>query len=376
MELSIDPNALDRARSRAAPAALRAALDGVPAYLVGGAVRDTLLGKNLGDIDIAVEGELDPVLGRLGLDAHTHERFGTASVTIDGVDIDLARTRRETYNRPGSLPDVSPAPIRADLARRDFTINAIAIPIDGELEIIDPYDGIADLRAGWLRVIHPASLADDPTRALRAARYAVRLGFELEPATAELIQAADLSTVSRDRIDADLARLTAEPEAVAGLRLLAAWGLLELGPERERLLDPLAELPLLEPWAHLVDRRDLLLELVAGDPDRLHSARELAAADHGSASEAFELARGEDEVTLAMARALGATWIDTYVSEWRRVELTIDGDDLLAAGVPEGPEIGRGLRAARHARIEGAISAGREAELKVALAAARGDRSG
>jgi tRNA nucleotidyltransferase (CCA-adding enzyme) len=77
-----------------------------------------------------------------------------------------------------------------------------------------------------------------------------------------------------------------------------------------------------------------------------------------------------------MARALGATWIDTYVSEWRRVELTIDGADLLAAGVPEGPEIGRGLRAARHARIEGRVAAGHDQELAVALAAARGDRPG
>lgn len=375
MEPSIDRTALDRARTRAAPPALRAALDRMPAYLVGGAVRDTLLGKELGDIDIAVEGELDPLLERLGLDAHTHERFGTAAVTIDGVAIDLARTRRERYPRPGSLPEVSPAPIRVDLARRDFTVNAIAIPIAGELEIIDPYDGLEDLGAGRLRVIHPASLSDDPTRALRAARYAVRLGFELEPGTAELIAEADLSTVSRDRIDADLARLSAEPGAVAGLRLLAAWGLLELGPERERLLEPLAELPLLEPWAHLIDRGELLFELVAGDPARLRSARELAAAEYASAGEAFELARAEDEVTLAIARSLGAEWVDTYVSEWRRVELTIDGGDLLAAGVPEGPGVGRGLRAARHARIDGAVAADHDAELAVALAAAKHEGS-
>ncbi len=376
MEASIDRSALELARRTAGSAALLEALGGVHAYLVGGAVRDALLDRELDDIDIAVDGELKPVLERIGIAARTHERFGTARVAIDGVCIDLARTRRESYPHPGALPEVSPAPIRVDLARRDFTVNAMAVPLTGDLELIDPYDGEQDLQAGLLRVIHPDSFREDPTRALRAARYAARFGFELEAHTAELISQVDLGTVSHDRVEADLARICAEPASLTGLMLLREWGLLELPPERERLLEPLAELALLEPWKGLGEPGDLLLELVIGSEKRFTAAEQLAAASFRSEGEGYELARRHDELTLAIARALGADWVDSFVTEWRRVELEIDGAALLAAGVPEGPAVGRGLRAARHARIEGRIEADVDAELAVALAAAGHSGSG
>ncbi len=357
---------------RAAPALepLTAALGDTPAYLVGGAVRDALLGHPVDELDIAIEGGLEPVLARLEVEARIHERFGTAVVVLGWTTVDLARTRRERYAHPGALPEVEPAPIRSDLARRDFTINAIALPITGPLELIDPHRGVADLADGLLRVLHDESLRDDPTRALRAARYAARFGFALEPATERLIRAADLSTVSAERVEAELVRIGAECDPLAAFELLADWGLIGLDSERRRWLAAAAELAGSEPWSQLVSRPRLLAAIVAGGGERLEAARRLAALAPSSPSAGFEAARGHDDQTLALARAIGGEWIDRHVTEWRRIELTIDGDALIAAGIPEGPAVGRGLAAALRGRLDGTVEAGREPELAAALRAA------
>ena len=108
---------------------LREAAAGSPVYLVGGVVRDLLLGQPRTDIDVAVEADVRPIADALGGEVVEHERFATASVTVDGLDVDLARARAETYEQPGALPTVTPATIADDLARRDFTINAMAVPL-------------------------------------------------------------------------------------------------------------------------------------------------------------------------------------------------------------------------------------------------------
>ena len=189
--------ALERMHPELAP--LRQ-LGGDPVYLVGGAVRDLLLGRGRADIDLVVEGDAATLAERLGAEATSHERFGTAKVKLNGHEVDIAGARSEIYPRPGALPVVEPgADLAADLRRRDFTINAMAIPLRGEPRLIDPHGGEADLATRRLRVLHDGSFADDPTRALRAARYATRFGFELESHTAELIRETDLGTVSADR---------------------------------------------------------------------------------------------------------------------------------------------------------------------------------
>ncbi len=366
---------LDRARG-ALPPDLLGALDdaGVPGYLVGGALRDAVggLAPLDPDIDVAVEGELAPVLDRLGVEGRTYERFGTATAIVEGRAIDLARTRRESYSRPGALPDVEPASIDEDLARRDFTINAMALPLTGEPELLDPYGGAEDLAAGRLRLLHPGSLVDDPTRALRGARYAARLGLEPDDATSAALAQTDLTTVSEDRVTAELWRIGAEAEAVAAFGLLDAWGVLEIAPECMQLLAEAAEYALTEPWSRLVQRPRLLAAIATAQPELLAAASELAELDPSlPASQLFEQARHHTDLELAIARAKGADWLDRHVSEWRRVRLTIDGDALIAAGVAEGPDVGRGLRAALHARLEGAIGATPEEELGVALGAVR-----
>ena len=195
-------------------------LDGDPVYLVGGAVRDLLLERNRADIDLVIEGDAAALAGRLGAEVISHERFGTAKVKLDGHEVDIASARSESYAHPGALPAVEPkAKLADDLKRRDFTINAMAIPLQGEPRLIDPHRGQADLAAGLLRVLHDGSFIDDPTRAIRAARYAARFGFTLEQRTAELFGDTDLGTVSADRREAELLRLAGEDEATRGFAL-------------------------------------------------------------------------------------------------------------------------------------------------------------
>jgi tRNA nucleotidyltransferase (CCA-adding enzyme) len=368
-ELPDDEALAERLASLPGIDALREAAGMASAYLVGGAVRDLLLGRPRADVDVVVEGDPGPIAERLGGDARAHERFGTIVVSAGSLEVDLARARSETYAYPGALPDVTPASLEADLGRRDFTVNAMAIPLAaGESRLIDPTGGRGDLAAGTLRTLHANSMRDDPTRALRAARYAARYGFELEPDTEAQVSAADLGTVSDDRVIAELHKLAAEDEPRRAFELAAAWGLITLETGAGDLIDAVVDVMAREPWAGLATQADAVL--AATRCDGLDEARELEGASPASPSAGAALARGRGPVTLILARALGAGWLDEYVRDWRHVRLEVTGDDLIAAGLPQGPAIGRGLAATLDAKLDGEL-AGREAELERALAAAR-----
>jgi tRNA nucleotidyltransferase (CCA-adding enzyme) len=369
-----DPAHSDRQRLEAGLSSLHGldrileAAGAAPAYLVGGAVRDLLLGRtDRSDVDVVVEGEVGPIAAALGGEARSHERFGTAKVQAGELIADLASARAESYAHPGALPEVRSATLADDLARRDFTINAMAVPLSGEARLIDPHGGRADLDAGVLRILHERSFADDPTRALRAARYAARFGFALDPETERLLRDADLTTVSAERVEAELRKLAAEPEARRGFELLDAWGLIALPEDRAALIDSVLAVLESPDWQGVADRRDAVLAATRGE---LGDAESLARAEPERPSDAVELAGGREGVELALARALGGEWLDRYVSEWRHVGLEISGEDLLAAGVPESLALGRGLRVALARKLDGEI-AGREAELAAALEAAR-----
>lgn len=342
-------------------------LGGNPVYLVGGAVRDLLLGRGRADIDLVVEGDAAALASELGADVTSHERFGTAKVRLDGHEVDIATARAESYPHPGALPLVEPATLADDLRRRDFTINAMAIPLRGEPHLIDPHGGQADLVAKRLRVLHPRSFEDDPTRAIRAARYAARFGFELEPETAELLRRADLGTVSADRREAELLRLASEPSAPDAYRLLEEWGLIQLragGVELARRVGELLEKPL---WQLAAERNRAVHAAATGAPG---GEAELLAADPSRPSEVLALMTAYGAVEMVLARAHGARWLDDYREKWSRVELEIDGNDLIAAGLCEGRAVGVGLAEAKRRKVDGEIE-GRERELEVALAAAR-----
>ncbi len=339
-----------------------------PVYLVGGAVRDLLLDRPRADVDLVVVGDAAGLAARLGGAEIEHERFGTAKVEVEGHEVDIATARSESYPEPGALPVVGPADsIEGDLGRRDFTINAMAIPLSEDPGLIDPYDGREDLQRGLLRVLHPGSFEDDPTRAIRAARYASRYGFTLEPATDRLLRKADLATISADRRRAELERLAAEPTGRVGLGLLAGWGVIDLREGGVELMRAVEELLRLPHWAELVPREQALIAAALG-PEGAEGL--LASMWPPRPGEGVEVAGKRDPVELILARAMGADWLESYLTAWSKVKLEIDGKDLIEAGVPEGPAIGQGLRAARQKRLEGQIFS-REQELEVALEAAR-----
>lgn len=351
----------DQARAAAAAA-------GVDAYLVGGAVRDALLGRQRADLDLVVVGDHLALARALGGRRREHDRFRTATVALADRVIDVARARGESYPHPGALPEVRPADLPTDLARRDFSINAIAVPLADPATVVDPHGGIGDLRARLLRVLGPHSLADDPTRALRAARYAARLELEVEAATLEQIRGAELHTVSADRVAAELHKLAQEAAPRRGFELLSEWGVFPLGEGVGDLIESAGRLVATPPWSRAVSRPEAVL--AALDPDAIARSRELVIAAPRSPSAAVEAARGRPGAELALARVLGAEWLDRFVGEWREVGLQITGDDLLAEGVPEGEGIGRGLAAALRAKLDGAAPAPRD-ELRIALEAAR-----
>ncbi len=333
-----------------------------PVYLVGGAIRDGLADFQVDDIDLVIEGDPVPLARSLDPGVQVNDRFGTVNLLIDGYPVDIAMARTETYARPGALPDVTPGSLTDDLIRRDFSINAMAIGIEEQAELIDPFGGIKDLRSGVLRVLHERSFEDDPTRALRAARYAARLGFDLEPKTTELMMNVNLATVSSDRVDNELRLISLEENALEGFRLARIWGLIDFGEGRLDLAERAIELIEVDPWAGEAPREVLIFEAIFGGLGDLSPLLE----EPGSPWEARRRARGRTPVELVLARAMGADWLDSWQSDWRWVELEITGADLLAAGVPEGPAVGAGLDAALEAKLNRGIS-GADAEMEVAL---------
>ena len=388
------------------PPALLDALEGLPpVYLVGGAVRDLLRGAEPVDLDLALEGDARAaaatVAERLGGEVVDWERFGTAEVRSPALplSVNFATARRESYPEPGALPDVEPAGIDEDLARRDFTVNAMAMALPGDT-LIDPYSGKADLEAGVIRVLHARSFVDDPTRLLRALRYEARLGARLDERTEELareaIASGALDTVSGKRIRDELLDLLREHEAPRALErmrelkldcaLHPAWRVI---PDRaasaalacgetgaDVALATLAALmvPDAEALHPLLDR----LALTRGERDRVARAAEVGG--HLShrlgpglpASRIHDLLDCEPLETLAVALAWGAPGepVLRYLGDLRGARLEVTGDDLLDAGVPQSPALGDALRETLRRKLDGEVT-GREAELELALRLAR-----
>ena len=235
---------------------------GVSVYLVGGPVRDLIMGSPGADLDITVAGNAAPyaeaLAASLGARVTIHPRFGTATLILqDGLRLDVATARREQYRHPAALPQVFPATIDEDLFRRDFTINAMAVRLtSGGGELLDPFGGLKDLRGGRLRAIHDESYRDDPTRILRGARYAARyrLHFSfrdrrrIESALAEGV----LQRLSGDRLfrEVQLVLHEAAPEAV--LKILEGLGVLRaLDPALARDLRAVAQMRRVrQGWQH------------------------------------------------------------------------------------------------------------------------------
>ena len=216
LRLLRDPNLLpSEMQDLLSSIAAQAASLNMPCYLVGGFVRDLLLNKPVNDLDIVVEGDAIK-LGKALIQKHggkltPHTKFRTAiwdiplTFNVQRSTLDLITARKESYDHPGALPTVTPATIEDDLRRRDFSINAMAIRMDGDHfgELLDPLNGQADLDQGIVRALHSRSFVEDPTRILRAIRYEGRYSFTLEPETRKLINPesfACLSSLSGERL--------------------------------------------------------------------------------------------------------------------------------------------------------------------------------
>jgi tRNA nucleotidyltransferase (CCA-adding enzyme) len=399
--------------------------------LVGGAVRDILLGLAPRELDVVVDGEVPAFANALARRLDTlagedpdercevthHERFNTVLVRWERGEIDIAMRRTESYPSPGALPDVAAGTPQQDLARRDFTINAIAVALHGDRrgQLRAIAGALEDLAARRLRVLHDASFLDDPTRILRLARYAARLGFEVDPHTAALADAAiaagALQSVSGERLGAELRLAFAEADPAAPLAeldrmgVLAAWEpgvsfdehvvrtALEILPEDGSTPVMLAASLLLELTDRLDDEdteptmRGFLydLQLPSGEARRAFGAAVSAAfaidnVDGAeTTTELLELALGTPVESLTLAAAVceieagpgsyGRRIIEEWLRERRHVELQVTGDDLIAAGVPEGPEVGVRLEESYRLLMEERIEPGRDTELRAALEA-------
>jgi len=381
------------------------------AYLVGGSVRDLLLERDHDDVDIVVEGDglglAQDVSRTIGGELTRHHAFRTATVAApSGLRVDVATARKEEYARAGQLPQVVAGTLDDDLQRRDFTINTIAVALDADDwgRLIDPLGGRDDLAAGRIKVMHPRSFTDDPTRVLRALRFALRFGYTLDDETAgwlrEAVTGGYLERVSGDRVRKELRLAFSESPLEAPERLLAegVLGAIDagLGAPQEALsyLQELADAYLgaasgfglevgeearwvlvLAACAHgmpqqarwdLVRRlrlsRDERAPLIdAGTPWRKAADALAAAGDEAPDSVIERTLRGLPVGALLVAAAASGRASQTarrvrhFLEDLRGTEPLLGGDDVQALGVAPGPAVGKFLEKLRAARLDGAV---------------------
>lgn len=391
-------------------------------YVVGGFVRDLLLGEPSVDFDLVVEGDAIQLAFRLaeryGGHISSHRRFGTAKWQLDrgaerlhkaiggqeeGVEglpaaVDFVSARSEFYLHPTALPTVERGSIKLDLHRRDFTINTLALRLDGRYygRLLDHWGGGQDLRDGLIRVLHSLSFVDDPTRMLRAVRLEQRLGFKIEDRTLELLHDAVglLDRVSGDRIRSELSLVLKEDSIIATMGRFAELGLLRaIHPElpwdpwlQSRWQQAQSFQPL-EMWDLQQDiDRDILffglwmfrkepetiesicrrLRIPSADRDvllggaRLRRMQDELGSD-SSPSSYTEVMDAVPEASLAVAwigmadDETGQVAIDRYLREWRWLQPTTDGHTLQQLGLPAGPVYQRILSRLRAAWLNGEV---------------------
>jgi tRNA nucleotidyltransferase (CCA-adding enzyme) len=380
--------------------------DGV--YLVGGTVRDILLGEPNFDVDIAVEGDAiglarsvaDALDGRV----RAHSKFGTAVVVYgDDQRIDVVTARTEFYDAPAALPSVEHATIREDLFRRDFTINAMAVSLKGEDfgRLVDPFHGRRDLEAKTIRVLHNLSFIDDPTRIFRAIRYESRYGFRMDEHSQRLargtIEMGLVGDLSSARLRDELIALLEEGDAGASILRLAELGAggaihphLAADQEAVELLERLRELneryrtgitawrlafEALARWMPPDEIYDWLqrLKVQRRDAERIAWAVtvgprlvERLRGDTPEPAEIVALAEpyAPDAPLFALALA-DPEPLHEYFERLRDVRLEVSGADLAKLGVGESPQVGEILAELRRRKLNGQLD-GRESELAAA----------
>ncbi|MCB9490540.1 MAG: CCA tRNA nucleotidyltransferase [Dehalococcoidia bacterium] len=376
-------NALLAALEPASRVLLEAAEDAARAldvglWLVGGGVRDLAVRRPLHDVDLAFAGDpsafVDAVAARCPeVTVERTDRFGTATIASDEARLDLARLRTERYVVPGALPEVRAAKsIEADLARRDFSVNAIALELAPEVDrLIDPYGGIEDLGAGRLRVLHERSFIDDATRLWRGARTAALFDLEPDAATARLIDEGLRWTeeISGTRLWAELAYTAGRGRALGTLERLERWGVLRsvhpgfcLAPESAAALQRRHPMPverfaavLLAPLA----ARDAILERFqapgAAREVVQETARLLAAESKPDSLLGVEGVSTEARLAARWLQPEQQAELQRALRRWERTRPWLNAEQLVAMGVPRGPALGAALRGLRRGRYLGTL---------------------
>lgn len=386
---------------------------GCSAFLVGGVVRDLLLKRKNIDLDIVIEGDAIKVAqacaSRKKGQIQIYPQFKTATIILpNGIVFDFATSRREIYSHPGALPAVEAAPIREDLLRRDFTINALAASLHSKNfgDLLDFCGGYEDLRKKQIRVLHDQSFFDDATRILRCVRFASRFKFRIEPQTLLLLKHAlkhkVFETVKPPRYFAEFRKFFSEPRPVDALAQLAEFKGLDFISRR------------FEPsWLSLrrMQNRVLALErevfyqnknwsavfflgLWAGLPkkaisalnERFHFIREESFSLQGLAewpeidkqlqrkdlrvSAIYELLDPVDLEIIYFIRVASSVnivgrRIDQFLKKWRLTKLQITGRDLQALGIQPGKEMGALLHALLLLKLDGKVKS-RHDEIELA----------
>ena len=367
-----------------------AAEKGVRPFLVGGPVRDLLLGRHSIDVDVTLEGGSSTLARALAKRVEgrvrSYPQFLTYKVTAPELpEIDIATARTEKYRAPGSLPTVSEGKLNDDLLRRDFSVNAIAYDLlDGSIH--DPANGQRDLRDGYIRVLHDGSFIDDPTRVFRAVRLASRLGFSIEPHTADLMRDAistgALATISKERVWRELFLAMDEEDAPKALAALDATGALtvlfgvkgehdvhaalekireqiESRPDLDRyvlytgaLMRGITPEPSLLEGSGFSQKRAKSVMQIARDLPRFEEALQDARSDR----QRFRLFKSvsPEVLRLIAAEQPAESGHVARFEEFQKFRLPLRGNDL---EVPGGPHVAKALERTRMAVFTGEIQA-------------------
>ncbi len=383
----------------------QAAKLGQRVYLVGGVVRDLLLGYPNYDLDLVVEGDAVKLAQKVAETSQAkllaHHRFGTAKLRYENFTLDLATARKETYAKPGALPTVTPGTLKDDLIRRDFSINAMAMSLAANDygELVDPHQGKNDLEHRLIRILHPKSFSDDATRILRAVRYEQRLGFELEAQTAQLLKQdiPMLDTISGDRIRHELELIFKEKQPEFVIKRLGELGVLpRISPflkgdgwiaekfDKARRLKKPVQLPSLyfclliysfseNGIEQLLTRLNISAKLSRAMRDTLRLKTKLPLLDKPSLkpSEIYYLLREYEPVAI-QANAIASEsprvhrYLQLFLTKLRYVRTSLDGEELKRLGISAGPEMGKVLQILHKAKLDGEVST-KSDEKKLAL---------
>jgi len=374
-------------------------------YLVGGVVRDLLLGYPNFDLDLVIEGDAVKLAMAIAETSQaklvTHSRFGTATLSYDNFTLDMATARGETYAKPGALPTVTPGTISNDLSRRDFSINAMSISLASNNygELLDPYQSKSDLEHRLIRILHSESFRDDATRILRAIRYEQRLGFKLETQTAKLLKRdiPMLDTISGDRIRHELELILREKYPEFAFKRLDELGVLQrINPslkgdgwiaekfEKARQLNKPSQLlplylclfiyPLSESEnEQFIHHLNIPTKLSRALRDTRYLKSQFSFLDKSSLkpSEIYYFLYEYDPLAI-QANAIATksptihSHLQLFLAKLRYVKTFLNGEDLKGLGISVGPKLGEILRALYRAKLDGEVNTKADEE-KLAL---------